>query len=160
MTTVTVGAPVTQTVSVAAPQVTATVALNQAAVSVQDDQVSVSVGQVATQVARVSEPSSSTISSPQVSVVTAGVPGPEGLSAEDLSMKYRKLVDIEDDTPLAGQTTIYKGWSSPGAGASSAAVWKVQRLVLNDEDDIIDSGFAGTALFDQVWDNRAALSYQ
>lgn len=93
---------------------------------------------------------------PQVSVVTVATQGP---SAQDLSMQYRQLVDFVNDTPVAGQTTIYKGWSIPGGGATSVAVWKVQKLVLNAEDDITSSGFAPGAVFDQVWDDRLSLVY-
>jgi hypothetical protein len=90
----------------------------------------------------------------------AGPAGAPGLNAEDLSMNFRKLLDEIVDTPLSGDTTYYTAWSAPGAGATSAGVWKVRKLVLDADGDITESGFAdGDLLFDNVWDNRLSLVY-
>ena len=134
----------------------------------------VEVGDEDPTVVEVTQPSLTVVSDPNVSVVEVGTPSTvvvnqprvdvvevakQGLNAEDLSMNFRKLTDLEEDTPVVGQLTIYIGWASPGSGSTSSASWKIQKLVLNDEDDIISSGFAGSALFDQIWDNRVSLTY-
>lgn len=98
-----------------------------------------------------------------ISVVSVGSQGPagaQGEDAEDANMKYVVRVDFVADTPSAGDTTIYKGWASPGNSAEAAAVWKIQKLVLDSTGDVSAGGFAdGDLLFDNIWDNRVALSY-
>lgn len=148
-------------VTVTASEQAVTVTATEQAVSIvaQTSPVSITTQTTAVTVSAVTTAVTVTASAQDVTVVSVGTQGPPGVSAEDLSMLYRKLVDIEEDTPTAGLTTIYIGWASPGAGDGSAAVWKVQKLVLNAEDDITTSGFAPSALFNQVWDDRVSLVY-
>ena len=50
---------------------------------------------------------------------------------------------------------IYFGEALPGA-ASSAASWRIQRINTSTE---IDEWADGDSDFDNIWDNRASLSY-
>jgi hypothetical protein len=82
-------------------------------------------------------------------IVTAGPQGPAGTNEDD--MPYTKRIDF------VGDTTMYKGEADPGT-AESAAKWRIQRLTFVG-DDVTYEWAAGTAAFDKVWANRAALSY-
>lgn len=69
-----------------------------------------------------------------------------------LPTTFRKLLYDEVDA-----TTTYIGFAAPGT-ATSAAGWMIERLTFTGPDIAID--FAdGNAEFDNVWDNRASLSY-
>ena len=69
---------------------------------------------------------------------------------------------VEDEMPLdkeidfVGETIIYKGLAEPNS-LTSDPVWLISRIEFIGED--INTKFAGTGLFDQIWDDRAALSY-
>lgn len=59
-----------------------------------------------------------------------------------------------DDT---GTGTIYRGWTVPGT-APSAGAWRITRIVETSGDFVMT--FAdGNNNFDNIWDNRASLSY-
>ena len=87
---------------------------------------------------------------------SSGVGGGGG-TGEDVAT-YTKRVDFIADTPSAGQTTVYKGWALPGIATSTAA-WRVTRTILASDDDVEELFADGNANFDNVWDNRASLSY-
>lgn len=54
-------------------------------------------------------------------------------------------------------TVFYAGQALPGSSAASA-VWQIQKITLGANS--IDVVFAdGNSNFDNVWDNRASLSY-
>jgi hypothetical protein len=58
----------------------------------------------------------------------------------------------------AGGSPVYIGKAAFGS-AKSAAVWQIQRLVYTG-DNLTDILWAdGDTEFDNVWDNRAGLSY-
>jgi len=62
-----------------------------------------------------------------------------------------KVVDTTD------ATVYYKGWADVGV-ATSAASWRIQRISISG--GVYSFDFAdGDAEFDNVWDNRASLSY-
>ena len=127
---------------------------DQTVVAIQAESETIVVPDVQTSIATISEEITT------VAIGDYGPQGPPGLSAEELTMSFRKLMDEIIDAPLSGDTTYYTGWSAPGAGATSASVWKVRKLVLDAGGDITESGFAdGDLLFDNVWDNRLALAY-
>lgn len=54
-------------------------------------------------------------------------------------------------------TTSYRGEALPGS-ATSAAVWRIQLITITG-DDVAITWADGNASFDNVWDNRASLSY-
>jgi len=53
---------------------------------------------------------------------------------------------------------IYKGEAVPGA-LLSAAAWRIRRITLQSDDDAATEWADGNDLMDNVWNNRAALSY-
>jgi hypothetical protein len=57
----------------------------------------------------------------------------------------------------ANTTTTYVGEAAV-ASATSAAVWKIQRLVCSNGDLTI-TWADGNVNYDNIWDNRASLSY-
>lgn len=59
---------------------------------------------------------------------------------------YKKAIDKVSDSLL------YVGEAIPGT-ASATAAWRIKRVTPTGVE------FAGTAVFDQVWNNRASLSY-
>lgn len=69
------------------------------------------------------------------------------------------------DTSGAGVTkvdevdssTTYVGWAASGT-ASSSASWKIQKISVSGTVTTIEWA-DGNQLFDNVWDNRASLSY-
>lgn len=54
-----------------------------------------------------------------------------------------------------GATYTYIGHSAPG-GATSAGSWRIQRMTNADTTIVFADG---DSLFNNVWDNRASLSY-
>ena len=58
---------------------------------------------------------------------------------------------IED----AGGGVTYIGEASPGATTSSTN-WRIQRITVSGSTTIIEWA---SSKFDQIWDNRASLSY-
>lgn len=68
-----------------------------------------------------------------------------------------RKVDYEAIVDEANDTTTYVGYAVPGL-LPSAAGWKIKRLRTSGDETLI--AFAdGNALFDNVWDDRASLSY-
>lgn len=59
---------------------------------------------------------------------------------------------------VASSTVTYVGKAVPGT-ATSAPAWQVQRLTTNSEGDLVVEWADGNVEFDNVWDDRAALSY-
>jgi hypothetical protein len=78
-----------------------------------------------------------------------------GLDMNAISLGAAPLIISIDNTSTAN--TTYYGWAAAGS-ASSAAVWKIFREVRTGADS--DFTFADSdAEFDNIWDNRASLSY-
>ncbi len=60
---------------------------------------------------------------------------------------------------VSGATIIYEGYASPGT-AVSAAAWQICKHTYDGSNNRLTTKFAGgTNDYNQVWDNRAALSY-
>jgi hypothetical protein len=103
-------------------------------------------------------PSVSDPSSPLTVVVNlAGVQGPQGpagsgggSSEEDVA--YKKLVDFIDEN------TFYIGQAQPGT-ATSAALWRIKKVTIAVDGDVAELWANGSGNFDNIWDNRASLSY-
>lgn len=56
-------------------------------------------------------------------------------------------------------STLYQGWAEPGS-ATSGALWRIRRVVSSGTPTDTAITFAdGNRNFDNIWDNRAALSY-
>lgn len=54
-------------------------------------------------------------------------------------------------------TTSYRGEAYPGS-ATSSAVWRIQRITITGDDIAIEWADGSDAL-NQVWDDRASLTY-
>ena len=62
------------------------------------------------------------------------------------------------DQDAATPTFAYLGKAAVSS-ATSAAVWQVQKLVFGADGDVTITWADGNASFDNIWDNRAALTY-
>lgn len=59
---------------------------------------------------------------------------------------------------VASSTVTYIGKAAVGS-ATSAAVWKIQKMTTTVGGDISIKYAAGSIQYNQIWDNRASLSY-
>lgn len=94
-------------------------------------------------------------------VFTIGGDGPTFLPGEDAleeSVAQAQRVDFIDDTPAAGQTTIYKAFADAGS-IETAAVWRISKLVLDTDDDLVTTFADGDTNYDNIWTDRLSLSY-
>ena len=62
------------------------------------------------------------------------------------------------DTDGGSPETIYKGTANPGT-ATSAAAWRMERITIATDGDVSILYADGNDNFDNIWDNRASLSY-
>jgi hypothetical protein len=67
---------------------------------------------------------------------------------------YATRYDQDSSTP----TLAYLGKAQVGT-ATSAAGWQIQKLDFGIDGDVTVTWADGNAGFDNVWDNRASLSY-
>lgn len=79
-------------------------------------------------------------------------------SGSEEDVKYAKLIDEVSNGNIA-----YIGEADPGT-LTSVASWRIQRVTFADEDntsneDVTIEWADGNASFDNIWDNRASLSY-
>jgi len=63
-----------------------------------------------------------------------------------------KRVDFINDNLL------YKGYAAPGS-LSSAAVWRIVKIVIGNDGDVAESYANGDSDFINIWDNRLTLTY-
>ena len=90
--------------------------------------------------------------------------GDDGIGYDDITtvvedtVARAERVDFIDDTPGAGQTTIYKAYADAGS-ADSAAVWRISKLVLDTDDDLVTTYADGDTDYDNIWTDRLSLSY-
>jgi hypothetical protein len=80
--------------------------------------------------------------------VQAGTSG--GLHIESEQYNVRK-----DD---AGSGITYYGWAATGT-ATSSATWRIMKMDKSADPDFSITWADGNDSFDNVWDNRASLSY-
>ena len=73
---------------------------------------------------------------------------------EIMATNYATRYDQDASTP----TYAYLGKAQVGS-ATSAAVWQIQKLTFGIDGDVTITWADGNAAFDNVWDNRASLSY-
>ncbi len=59
---------------------------------------------------------------------------------------------------VVDSTTSYLGVAEAGE-AEGSAVWQVRRLVFSVDGDVTITWADGDSLFDNVWTNRASLTY-
>jgi ABC-type taurine transport system substrate-binding protein len=75
------------------------------------------------------------------------------LEVSDMSV-YTVQYDQDADPP----TLAYLGQANPGS-ATSASVWRIQKLTFGSGGDVSTAFADGNANFDNRWDDRASLSY-
>ena len=64
---------------------------------------------------------------------------------------------VYDDDKTANNKE-YFGWAKPNT-ATSAATWKIMRITYTGNDFVLDWS-DGNQLYDNIWDNRASLTYK
>lgn len=84
-------------------------------------------------------------------VILAGAMGPRGLAAEDIDV-YSKRIDFISENEL------YKGEAAVGSSEASP-LWRIRKVVIAVDNDVSETWASGTADFDKIWANRAALVY-
>lgn len=63
------------------------------------------------------------------------------------------------ESTSSGTTTTYVG-TAPTGSATSAATWKITRIIEVPGSGTLEIKYAsGNTVFDKVWDDRASLSY-
>lgn len=102
---------------------------------------------------------------------TGYIGGPKGESAYDIAVKYgfkgteeewvnslgAAQVEFAQIVDEASATVTYIGKAEPGS-AESAAVWQIKRITISGSETIT-TWADGNVNFDNVWDNRASLTY-
>lgn len=76
------------------------------------------------------------------------------LIEEVMATNYATRYDQDASTP----TFAYLGKAAVGT-ATSAAAWQIQKLTFGVDGDVDITWADGDASFDNVWDDRASLSY-
>lgn len=86
--------------------------------------------------------------------------GDQGPTAEDAVKLAEEIDFIITGAGPSEITTILRGEATPGS-ITSAAVWRIRRSVIESgvDDDTTLTWADGNALFDNVWDDRLALSF-
>ena len=92
------------------------------------------------------------ISTDQATIIEVEATSPPVQSPSEEEQMYAKRIDF------ISETEFYKGEAEPGS-AESSAVWRISFTTLASDDDVTTLWASGSAEFNQVWDNRAALSY-
>ncbi len=86
------------------------------------------------------------------STILAGQPGPAGpVGLSEDSVAYARQTDF------VGEDVIYKGEAEAGTSVSAPA-WRIRKITIVN-DDISETWADGNTNFDNVWTNRATLSY-
>jgi hypothetical protein len=62
------------------------------------------------------------------------------------------------DQDAATPTLAYLGKALVGS-ATSAAIWQIQKLVFGADGDVTITWADGNSAFDNIWDDRASLTY-
>ena len=83
---------------------------------------------------------------------------PHSGEALALLAEMNKPISYGKEYDFVDATTSYLGESFPGT-ATSAAAWRIQRFTFDVSGDVTIEWADGNAIMDNVWDNRAALSY-
>ena len=74
-------------------------------------------------------------------------------------LKVRNLTDFRTMRfDVVSQTEFYIGFSSAGANESDS-VWQVRKYIADPSGDVVMLWADGDTEFDNVWSNRASLSY-
>jgi hypothetical protein len=71
--------------------------------------------------------------------------------------QYTKRVDFYSSSPTTGDI-IFKGWADVGT-VNSTSIWRIAKLTINTDGDVTEQYADGNNNFDNIWDNRAILTY-
>ena len=85
--------------------------------------------------------------------VTAQAIGGNRFALDVLSSAKEEAIRLDD----AGGGITYVGWAIPGS-ITSSAIWKLMRMTESSGDLTIEWA-DGNVSYDNVWNNRASLSY-
>lgn len=77
---------------------------------------------------------------------------PSMIPAVEEDMPYAKRIDIVSDE------LIYRGEAAVGS-LDNAPAWRIRKLTMNADGDVMETWAGGNANFDKVWANRASLEY-
>ena len=73
------------------------------------------------------------------------------------SAQVEQVAGMAKGFDFSTSDTLYRGWANVGS-SSASAVWRIQRISISD--GVYTFEWAdGDADFDNVWDDRASLSY-
>lgn len=78
------------------------------------------------------------------------------LRVEELEMPTALATKYDQDADPP--TLAYLGQALPGVSSATAG-WRIQKLVFGGDGDVVVTWADGNANFDNVWDNRASLTY-
>ena len=88
-----------------------------------------------------------------VDVISSALPAGAATSANQVLQVTKYIVKVEE----ASATITYVGYAAPGT-ATSGALWRIMRIDTSAlAADVLYAG--GDTNFDNVWDDRAGLSY-
>jgi hypothetical protein len=82
-------------------------------------------------------------------------------SGTDYDYQWEDLIIDPTYTKLLDDTvanTIYLGEAVPSS-AESSAVWRIQKIVLDASGNVDSVRYAAGGTFNQIWNNRASLTY-
>lgn len=77
---------------------------------------------------------------------------PVNPSGGPVTTTYAKRTDIVNDN------LIYKGQAQVGSQPSDN-VWQIRKITISPSGEIVEQWADGNGFYDNVWDNRATLTY-
>lgn len=92
----------------------------------------------------------SQLTSAEIAELAALLEGSEAVATQQYATRY----DQDADPP----TSAYLGQAVPGT-ETSAAGWRIQRLTFSSDGDVSTQWADGNSDFDNVWNDRATLTY-
>lgn len=78
------------------------------------------------------------------------------LTADDLRPEADPMLSERVD--FVSDTLLYRGWAQPGT-SDSASAWRIQKIELAPDGDVVKKWAAGTAAFEHAWTGRLGLVY-
>lgn len=90
---------------------------------------------------------------------------------ETIQPQFREVLQVVKYTPadeemlyleeidFVGDTLIYRGWADPGS-LTSEPKWRIRRTrFVGTDEDVVHDWADGDTYFNNIWDNRAGLTY-
>ena len=76
---------------------------------------------------------------------------------EDLPVQVNQVV-FAKRTDIVNDNLIYKGEAYVGS-SSANPVWRIRRLTISNDGDVIEEWADGNDNFDNIWNDRTGLTY-